>query len=214
MSEILQPTGPITIDDVRVALADTDPNTTNAGALRSLIGRGSFATIQKHLDSIRAERVPAPAQPGAAPAAPNDVVAAIWAAAWNAAHAQTLERIDGLTVQRDSANAQISVLGQDLAALAATVDALTEQAQAAEAAVTTAQAAAQAAEAGRAAAQAELDQVRAALEHEKHEITAAAALAARDAHIERQALQTTIDRLTDQASDLKSLLSRLSPDRS
>lgn len=211
MTSMIQATGPITIENVRAALSDTDPSTTNSGALRLLIGRGSMATIQKHLDTIRAEHAPAPATPGAAPAAPTDLVAALWAAAYNAAQVQTLGRIDALTMERDAALARVTTQAHDVAALAASVDTLTEQAQAAQAAVTLAQAATQAAQAATVAAQAELDKVRGDMERVTEAATAAAALAARDAQIERQALQTTIDRLTDQASELKSLLARLSP---
>ena len=206
-----QATGPITIEDVRSALAETDPSTTNAGALRAIIGRGSFATVQRHLDTIRAERVPVPAAPGAAPAAPADAVAAMWAAAYNAAQVQTLGRVDSLTIERDVALERGTTQAQDVAALAAAVDTLTEQAQAAQAATAAAQAATQVAEASTAAARAELEKVRGDMERAREAATAAAALSARDTQIERQALQTTIDRLTDQASELKSLLNRLSP---
>ena len=41
------PSGPISLADGRQALADTDPSGTNAGALRKIMGRGSYATIQK-----------------------------------------------------------------------------------------------------------------------------------------------------------------------
>ena len=46
MTEATTPTGPITIDDVRQALADfrLNPSSTNAGAIRKIIGRGSYAT--------------------------------------------------------------------------------------------------------------------------------------------------------------------------
>lgn len=51
--------GKITIVDVRKALAGDedgpaiDPLSTNARKIRDIIGRGSMATIQKHLMSIR-----------------------------------------------------------------------------------------------------------------------------------------------------------------
>ena len=47
--------GPITADDVRSALGEVDPNSTNASTLRKLLGRGSLSTIQRHLDAIRFE---------------------------------------------------------------------------------------------------------------------------------------------------------------
>ena len=45
----------VTLDDVRQALGDTDPSTTNAGKLRAILGRGGMNTVQRHLDTIRAE---------------------------------------------------------------------------------------------------------------------------------------------------------------
>lgn len=67
------PSGPISLADVRQALADTDPSDTNAGTLRKIMGRGSYATIQKHLDAIRQERAPVvPVAPGTTPAPPAD----------------------------------------------------------------------------------------------------------------------------------------------
>ena len=55
MTSEIQNTGPVTLDDVRAAIGDTDPSTTNASKLRAALGRGSQSTIQKHLDFIRAE---------------------------------------------------------------------------------------------------------------------------------------------------------------
>lgn len=209
-------TGPITHADVRAALGDTDPSSTNAAKLQKIIGRGSLATVQKHLDAIRAELVPAaPVAPGAAPAAPADAVAVIWGAAWAAAQALTLGRLETVTAERDAARALAETRAQDVAALAGEVDALAETtAEAKNTSATllegmqtfegraTAEVAAHAA--AIAAAQAEIEKL-------KTEATAAAELAKRDAQIERQSLQTTIDRLTDQVSDLKSLLARLTP---
>ena len=102
-------TGPVTIEDTRAALGDTNPSNTNAGALRRILGRGSLSTLQKHLDTIRAEcAAPALELAGAAPAAPSDLVAAVWSAAWAAAQARTL----GALAQ---AQAQVAQQGQALA---------------------------------------------------------------------------------------------------
>ena len=62
MTETTTPTGPITIDDVRQALADfrLNPSSTNAGAIRKIIGRGSYATVQKHLDTCLLYTSPSP----------------------------------------------------------------------------------------------------------------------------------------------------------
>ena len=74
-------TGPVTFDDVRAALGDQDPTGTNAGAVRRIIGRGSLSTIQKHLDTLRAQAVqPAAEAPGKVPDAPQDLIQGVWAA--------------------------------------------------------------------------------------------------------------------------------------
>ena len=114
MTNTTPPSGPISLADVRQALADTDPSSTNAGALRKLMGRGSYATIQKHLDAIRQERAPVvPVAPGTTPAPPADAVAAIWSAAYAAAQVLTLGRLETVTAERDAARAQITAQAQD-----------------------------------------------------------------------------------------------------
>ena len=45
MTNTTPPSGPISLADVRQALADTDPSGTNAGALRKLMGRGSYGGL-------------------------------------------------------------------------------------------------------------------------------------------------------------------------
>ena len=46
------PSGPISLADVRQALADTDPSGTNAGALRKIMGRGSCDSGQELISKI------------------------------------------------------------------------------------------------------------------------------------------------------------------
>ena len=71
----------VTLEDVRAALGSTDPNLTNAGALREIIGHGSNKTVQKHLEFIRAEGTAKVLDlAGAAPDAPKDLIAAVWSA--------------------------------------------------------------------------------------------------------------------------------------
>lgn len=206
--------GPITLADVRAALADTDPSTTNAGALRQLIGRGSYATIQKHLDAIRAERAPvAPSAPGAIPAAPADAIAAIWGAAWAQAQAMTLTRLERLCIERDAAQALAAAHAQDVAGLASEIDAMTAAAQTQAAAQAQALEAAQATAleaSARAAAQAqELAAARAEIERITAAAAQAGATAEREAKIERQALQAAIDRQIDRYTELKGVMDRL-----
>lgn len=217
------PTGPITLAEVRAAVGDTDPNATNAGALRKIMwNRGSYATIQKHLDTIRRERAPAPPlAPGTAPAAPAEAVGLLWNAAYSAVQAHVLARLESVTSERDRLTAALATTQDDLAAMAADVDALTDAASSAKAASdaatealakATAEAAealaaeqASAAKAATAAAshvtnlESIIERIGAAANHQ-------AEMAKRDAQLTAQSMQSTIDRLTDQVGELKSLL--------
>ncbi len=205
-------TGPITLADVRAALADTDPNTTNAAKLQKIIGRGSLATVQKHLEGIRAELAPVPpVAPGAAPAAPADAIAVIWGAAWAQAQAMTLGRLEAVTAEREALAALTKTQTADLAALAGEVDAGAETVAAALADLKKAEAKNAELEGHLAHLAGELSKRNEDVAQAQAEAETAAELAKRDAQIERQALQSTIDRLTDQASELKSLLARLTP---
>ena len=104
MSEIASSAGAssITFADVVEALGDTDISTTNASKLRATLGgRGSFSTIQKHLDTIRAQRIKAQ-QPEAVqvPAAPPELLQ-MWGAAVQIATAQVRIRLDAVVQTRD-----------------------------------------------------------------------------------------------------------------
>ena len=201
------PSGPISLADVRQALADTDPSGTNAGALRKIMGRGSYATIQKHLDAIRQERAPVvPVAPGATPAPPADAVAAIWSAAYAAAQVLTLGRLETVTAERDAARAQVAAQAQDVASLAAEVDAGAET-------VTAALSAKQQLETTVENHQGEIARLTGELERVTREAAAAAELAQREAQIKLQTLQTVLDKAIHEVSDYKSLLARLTPSK-
>lgn len=87
-----QPSGPVTKDEVRAAW---EAGATNAAKIRAAIGRGSYSTIQRHLDALRADaRAAVAAADGddpEAPKAPDDLVQALWSSAW--AHAQMRLRV-------------------------------------------------------------------------------------------------------------------------
>jgi hypothetical protein len=209
-------TGPISLGDVRQALADTDPSSTNAGALRKIMGRGSYATIQKHLDAIRQERAPVvPVAPGATPAPPADAVAAIWGAAYAAAQVLTLGRLETVTAERDAARAQVAAQAQDVASLAAEVDAGAGSLAAALADKLTADSnmmqvtttSSEVIESHKA----EIARLTVELERVTREAAAAAALADREAQIKLQTLQTVLDKAIQDVSEYKSLLARLTP---
>ncbi len=81
-------TGPVSFEDVRQALGEVDPASTNAGALRRTLGRGSLSTIQKHLDTLRAQAVqPAAPEAGDVPKPPSELLSGLWASAWAQAQA-------------------------------------------------------------------------------------------------------------------------------
>lgn len=206
-----QKVGPVTLDDVRQALGEVSAFETNANKLREIIGRGSFATIQKHLEAIRTECIAA-AQPPTSPDVPQppaDLMASLWTAAYAAAQVKTLARLEKLSAERDDLQAQAQAQAADLVALTAQLDTLDAQAQTHASLLAAAEAVAKAdADAARETMEAQASALlttQSELAKVKAEGDHAAALAARDAQIERQTLQNTIDRLTDQISELKAL---------
>ena len=205
--------GPVTMDDVLGALDGADPLGTSASKIRAILGRGSFATLQKHLDALRAAAKAAqePASLSAVPSAPPEVIAALWSAAYNAAGHQLAGKLASSMTERDALRAAAIAAADDVATLAAQVDALEQEAAAAhassEAALADCAAARKELQAHQArdsanrmqlvtAAEADVMAARHALEMEK-----------RDRTIERQTLQSTVNSLTDQIGELKALLS-------
>lgn len=210
--------GPISYADVLVAIprdevtGDLRPDTTNAGAIRTTMGgRGSLSTIQRHLDAIREEMATAalPVTAEGVPPAPTEIVAAIWSAAWSAAHGATLARLGRVTAERDALASRFAVQTADLKALTIDADQTRDQATAAVAAKDAAQAELQAREQtlssqldaerqAKVVLEADLLRVRADAAH-------AAEVAAKDQTIERQALHAVIERLQEQVAQLRSL---------
>lgn len=221
------PAARVTLDDVRQAIADTNPNETNAARVRSTLGRGSLETIQKHLYTLRQELSAAAmpqASPDAAPAIPAEAAQALWAAAWAAARAQVLARSERLSIERDAALLQAQTQAQDIAGLIATVEQHAGELEQATQALAKAQADHLAdiekAKADQAAAAAELERVKtelervtresaAELERVKAAAAAAAAIAQRDAQIGAAAMQTTIDNLNSQVHQRDMLLAQV-----
>jgi len=208
--------GPLTLDDVRTALGDTDPRTTNAGALRARLGRGSTSTIQKHLEKLRSDLVPALPVDTETPSAPADAVAAIWSAAWSAAQAQTLGRLNLVTLERDTARERVALLESDLFAatseLDQTVDTLAGTQSTAE---TTLQAERASAAAAQLTATEQIAGLRAELSvalanYERLTVSSAHSeeLARRDAELRERAHQQDREHLLNQIAELKSALHR------
>lgn len=223
---------PVTLDDVRAALGDTDPSATNAGKLRAAIGRGGMGTIQRHLDTIRAELRAAALQPltaGTVPPMPADTAAAVaglWAQAYAAAETLLRRRLDAVTAERDALAADVAERRADALAMADDLDAAEARA--------TAVAAAAAAEALKAeeatrVAQASTQALAEALQAAEQRVIAvqadaahAAQLAAaqhaaelqrveHDRLVERQALQAALDRAGERHAEALSLLHALRP---
>jgi hypothetical protein len=220
--------GPVTLDDVRQALGETDPHATNAGKLRAILGRGGMGTVQKHLDALRAERAAAqmPQEPGAVPTPPADLVASLWVVAYGTAEAHVRRRLDAVTAERDSLAVLVPALRGDVVALstaadqagtaaeqaAATARASTEVAASLQRQLTEAQEALQkareqhAAEMAQAQAQAASEARLAALEHAQ-----ALQRVEHDRQTERAALQAAIDTATQRHAEALGLLHALRP---
>lgn len=206
-------TAPLTFDDVAQALGESDPAQTNASKLRSTLGRGSFGTIQKHLDALRAQRLQAaqPLESGPVPPAPPELLG-LWGAAVAVAVAQVRTRLDGVVQARDTLAQELQSTRVDVLALTDELEGVSARAEAAEQAAAAAvarqasaeQATAQEQAAAQDAHTAEVTALRAELEAAKHQ----GEKSRLEALVGAQALQSTIDRLTDQVGELKSLLHR------
>lgn len=213
--ETTNQSGPVTIDDVAAACqqAGVTAGTTNASRIRIALGRGSFGTIQKHLDALRETATKAQEQTDTVlvPPPPESLLAGLWSAAYSAAGHQIGQRNAAVLAERDAVREVAAAAAADVAALANQLDEL----EAANLLATTDREKVIAER--NAAVQSLIDHQKASDEkitamvtaHEKSTLAAAhqAELAERDKKIERQSLQSTIDRLTDQVGELKSLLS-------
>lgn len=64
-----------------------DPKRTNAMAVRKVVGSGGFNTIQKHLETLRAEQASPKSEKGqeTPPYAPEETIQGNWAAEWSEA---------------------------------------------------------------------------------------------------------------------------------
>lgn len=215
--------GVVTLEDVRQQLETLglDARKTNASVIQKALGRGGMSTVQKHLDTIRAELDrPVVLADGEIPAAPRDALDALWRAAWSAAQLHTSAALATALMERDQARAQLDTARGDLEALdmeLTTAQVLstnaTEQAQAAQAAQAGLQAALQAAQA-QAQADGEAALLAALQAQESAQAQAAAVQAAHAleiAHAETRiaTLQGQLDRMVEQLAEVKSLLPRV-----
>lgn len=212
--------GPVTLDDVRAAIAGTDPNSTNAGAVRKQLGnRGSLSTIQKHLDALRAELVAQALEfNGPAPDAPKELIYSLWAHAWATAQSRTSGALAAAMDQQKVTAQALAVAQADAAAAQQEADeaaqALSEICQQAADAQAEHAVALEAAQTLAAAEQAQLAQELAQLRQELERTTQASASAAAQAQqaaaLEKAehaaavaALRGEVDRLVNQLADLR-----------
>ncbi len=205
--------GPVTLDDVRAALAGLDPNATNAGALRRTLGRGSLSTLQKHLDAIRAEGASQALEfAGAVPDAPKELIFAIWSSAWTAAQARTAGALAAAQAQQSVTAAALAVAQADAAAAQAEADeaqqALSDICRQAAEEKAEHVAALEAAQAQAATLQAAQAQELAQARQELIQTQQAAALAAAQHEAGIAALRGEVDRLVSQLADLRAALGR------
>lgn len=222
MANEVENTGRITLEDVRSLLisTSTDPRKTNSGAVRKQLGRGSMGTIQNHLSTLRAELEPKPvALAGSIPAVPRELCELIWQAAWTASQASTSSALATALLERDTARALLSSTLEDLDSANTDGDAALLAASEAERSTVIAELSLQAArtdlekiEAESAAAELKAQQkLCAAIIN--HDSLTGRLNASHELEISKYETQIAtyngiIDRLTEQLSEVKSLLPR------
>ena len=213
----------VTLDDVRqqLEMLGLDARKTNASVIQKALGRGGMSTVQKHLDTIRAELDrPVVLADGEIPVPPKEALDALWRAAWSAAQLHTSAALATALLERDQARQQLETArgdldGMDMELTTAQVlaSSAAEAAQAAQQAQEAAQAALQAAQA-EAQAQAQEAAQRLAQAQAEAQAQAQAAKGAHAlevAHFETciATLQGQLDRVNDQLAEVKSLLPRV-----
>jgi uncharacterized small protein (DUF1192 family) len=193
------PTGPVTLDEVRAALASAglDARSTNARALRELIGRGSMSTLQKHLETLRAATSQGmfEEEEGTQPEPPKGIIDALWSSAYAAAKACMGDQMKKLLLQVDSLKSDVALLRADLEEAQAAADAAASAAEAAQAQLVIAQQEKLAAEAS---AKSYVEQI--------ERMTGEMALCQAQHEAAIASLQGEIDRLVSQLADYRAAL--------
>jgi len=132
----------VTLEDVR-AVIESDPSAAKSCVrIREALGRGSFATIQRHLETLRAAAAKPEPVPNEIPPVPEDVKRSL-KAFWD--HAVLTTTVDlqaqmlRCIAERDSAQKAATVAGADWERMAGDLDAAQAAAQQAQAALESAQ---------------------------------------------------------------------------
>lgn len=222
MANEVESTGRITLEDVRKLLTTTatDPRKTNSGAVRKQLGRGSMGTIQNHLATLRAELEPKPlALTGSIPSVPKELCESLWQAAWTASQASTSSALATALLERDTARALLLSALEDLSSANTDGDAALLAASEAERSAVIAELSAQAARTGletfkAESATAELNaQQKLCTAIVNHDSLMDRLNAGHDLEVSKYQTQIAtyngiIDRMTEQLSEVKSLLPR------
>lgn len=200
----------INIDDVRNALGEQNPHSTNAGKIRAQLGRGSVSTVQRHLDTLRAklqQQQEAPAQDALPlPPAPQDVLAGLWSSAFEAARGRVAQHIASLSDRVAAAAVTLNAQADDKVSLSAEIERLeTDLESAGAAAAKAAGAAAQAAAEAETAALQQQEKIT-SLEANCSQLKVEQQAARHDAEIQLTTLQQVVDRASERTAELRSEL--------
>lgn len=199
MDDIVNSNQNLTFEDVKKAVGDIDPHLTNMSRLRKQLGRGSFGTIQKHLNTLRNQCIKANLPEAVPiPAAPPELLA-MWGAAVGVAISQVRARLDSVVCARDTLVQELQSARGDVLAFADELESASNRAETAEQATASAIARHKAAQDVHTAETAALRVELTAAEHRVEKTRL-------EAQVGAQALQSTIDGLTDKVGELKSLL--------
>jgi len=132
----------ITFDDVKNALTTDDDNeilptpvspfNTNSAKIRAKLGYGSNATIQKHLETMRDEinkkRISETSNAETeTPKIPKDLTQNLWETAYSAAQIYTLSRLEKLTVEKESLQLLVETQKNDIESFTDTNDKLNDE---------------------------------------------------------------------------------------
>ena len=202
-------TTPVTLDEVRAQL---DQGLTNAAQIRKALGRGSYSTIQKHINALRStEQQSVSNDSETPPAPPNDLISSIWSHAWATAQARTAQALAESMVRVRQLEKRLAEASSDAGSAAALVDELeTSLTQTKESAQQHQQALKDELETTNAQAQAQMKESEQKLTQALsflHEEKQGRALDAARHDAAVSALRLETDRLVQQLADLKSFFS-------
>jgi chromosome segregation ATPase len=120
----------ISIEDVRRVVGDANPHDVGAQRVREVLGSGSLSTIQRALASLREEwdrQQALPVLEVRTPPAPQDVLAGLWSAAYEAATARVQNHLADQATKLLGAQEALKTASGDLMEAQAEVDRLADE---------------------------------------------------------------------------------------